>query len=105
MKIGGGIFGRLLFLLREGKRRFQKQVRLCRPISAPSAIDWTSSSGEADPPCQQFDALRRNGRSLLQQWRDESAFFGQKRFGYEKERVVSGTFFNSVCRQDGGAHC
>jgi hypothetical protein len=44
-------------------------------------------------------------RNLLQQRSDQRAFFGQKRFGYEKERVVSGTFFNAVYRQNCGAHC
>jgi hypothetical protein len=43
--------------------------------------------------------------ALLQQRRDQSAFLGQKRFGYEKERVVSGPFFVAVYRQNGGAHC
>jgi hypothetical protein len=42
---------------------------------------------------------------LLQERSDESAFFGQQRFGHEKEGVVSGTFFYAVCRQNGGAHC
>jgi hypothetical protein len=42
---------------------------------------------------------------LLQQWRDEGAFFGQKRFGYEQERIIPGTFFIPVYRQNCGAHC
>ena len=45
---------------------------------------------------------------MPQLWRqrsDERAFFGQKRFGSEKERVIPGTFFMAVYRQNCGAHC
>ena len=52
-----------------------------------------------------FDQRRRNGRNLWQQWSDERAFFGQERFGYEKERIIPGTFFMAVYRQNCGAHC
>src|SRR5690349_494741 len=41
----------------------------------------------------------------LQEWSDECAFFGQKWFCPEQQRVVAGTLFITICCQDRCAHC